>query len=231
MSQDPQQPDEHREASKRRLPQFRISTLLMAVALCALAFGWWKDRSNLQKQLDERDSRAVMDALAIAESFKQHQWRISDHLSSDTATVERALGHHLKNPAGDFQSSSGWGETYQLRKPSPDTFRQVIALLENDDDAIRHNAAKALALYGEGYYAAPLYGDDRDNCDTMIKEAVPKLLPLLDDSDADIRATAALALGQLASHDDAAPTLIGAFKREDNSTARLYMSWAIQRLF
>jgi hypothetical protein len=217
------------DLSKRRLVQFRLSTGLLTITICALALGWWKDRSDLTRQLSNRT--AIDHALAMANGFKQHQWRVSDHLGQDTNSVEQELRGYVNDPSGEMGSSRGIGGEIRLRRPSTETFRRVIALLDHGNAVVRYRAAKALALYGEALHSRPWSRQELDTYEPMTRQAVSMLLPLLSDSSAEIRGVAALALGELAAPAEGMPALINAFQHEDESTAKLYMSWAIRKLF
>ncbi len=208
--------------------QFRLSTLVALVSLVAVGFGWWKDRTQLVAQLKEKEPslNAVLEALSFAESHKRQQWSVSDQVGAGTDTVELELSPLLRNPSGNIQSG-----TYNLRMPTPATSRQVISLLIDDSAKTRARAAEALALYGQAFYTESLYGDDQLHRDLMIREAVPWLLPLLDDGNAEVRGMTALALGQFATRDEVGPALVRAFKWETDGEAQLYLAWAIQRLF
>lgn len=205
---------------RRRWFQVSLRTLFAVLGVAAVGFGWWK------RQIE--DERFLTAALTFAEDLKQHQWRASDHLDCDTNTVEQWL--HLTILGGDLVVSKGWGENHKLRRPTKETFREVVALLKDEHFAVRCNAAKTLALYGEAFSAATLNTEEIERRDLMSQEAFPLLLPLLADSNAEVRQAAALAVGQLSMHQTAIPTLVASLKREDDNTARVYILWAIQRV-
>jgi hypothetical protein len=72
--------------------RFRLSTLLWLTALIAMGFAWWKDRSELQERQQERIyDRDTKHALEVAYYWKQHMWRLTDHVPGDTAVVETEL--------------------------------------------------------------------------------------------------------------------------------------------
>src|SRR5262249_7183586 len=56
----------------RRLVQFRMSTLLLLVTLCAVALAWWRDRRDLHRRLHDteqklRDAELFREAMVLGE--------------------------------------------------------------------------------------------------------------------------------------------------------------------
>ena len=51
--------------SRRRF-QFRLSTIMLLIAIAAIAVGWWTDHARLVQQLRARDTEIRVFARAIA---------------------------------------------------------------------------------------------------------------------------------------------------------------------
>ena len=144
--------------------------------------------------------------------------------------LEPQLG--LNGMAGETLKSTGWSvET--LRKPDAETTDLAIERLTSGSRDTQLKVLKLLALYAEAFNVERKYAyqklenDEQHFCDTVPKN----LYKLLTDSDAEMRAHAALAIGFTCRNRETIDKLTFAFKNETDETATLYMAWAIARQF
>ena len=211
--------------------QFRLSTVFLVMAITSLSIAWWLDHTRLQKQLDGRDATAILDALQLAGANKHYQWSPSVYLNTDTSTIESDIRLHLPNPTGDSVTSKmGWS-TAKLRRPTTETTDAVLVLLQHEDTSVRLKALQLIALYSEAFMSLPAY-DDTLAARTHFRNSVsPRLFELLTVSDSNIRAHAALAIGYSSPWRTSIDNLAVAYKRETDSTAKLYIAWSMAKQF
>lgn len=118
-----------------------------------------------------------------------------------------------------------------LRRPSEGTTDAVIDLLQDDEVNVRILALQLVALYSEGFASAPTYGE-AESAKTHFRRSIsPHVLEMLSDSNAKIRAYAALAIGLTAIDTSAVEKLTLAYKNEIDAKAKSYMAWAIAKQF
>ena len=174
--------------------RYRITTMLLLVAIVGLALAWWVDHRRLRKQLDYHDSEALLDALDLAVVDKFGQKSPSYYFDKETKELEAILG--LANPSGDRLQSKGWS-VESLRKPSTDTTDAVLNFLDSEDIEKQLVALKLLALYSESFTVEQKYAFQKlePEHDYFCANVTPKLRPLLTHNDHRIRGHAALALG------------------------------------
>ena len=152
------------------------------------------------------------------------------HIDETMSELEELLG--MAGAEGESLQSVGWSvET--LRIPSPETADLAIEKLQSDSRIIRLNALKLLALYSEAFNVEQKYAFQKlDQAEQYFCDNVPaSLRELLSDSDDEIRAHAALAIGFTCKERETIDRLTFAFKNESDDTAKIYMAWAIARQF
>gem|GEM_PF-4469378 len=210
--------------------RYRITILLLIVAILAMGLGWLADRSEFQLKLDHHDSNALLDALDMAVVGKYGQHTPTTYIDETMSDLESLLS--LTEADGESLKSTGWSvET--LRKPSAKTTDLAIEKLKSDSRDDRLNALKLLALYSEAFNVEQKYAFQQlEPAEQHFCDNVPtNLRGYLADLDAEIRAHAALAVGFTCRERETIDKLTFAFKNETDGTAKMYMAWAIARQF
>src|SRR5262245_52891543 len=87
----------------RRFFRFRVSTLLIAIACCAVAFAWWKDRQ------DSRRSQAAIEDRLQWQIRAAELWREACregaqlHAAESLAAVEQPSRDRTRKLADEFE--------------------------------------------------------------------------------------------------------------------------------
>lgn len=201
--------------------RFRLSSGLFLLAVICIALGWYVDRSSLARKLEANQH-------PITSYWEKHAyWSPSLHLNMDTDTLESNLADHVDAFSGELVESSQGMSQATLRQASPKTMDDIALLLDCTDQATRLAAARLSALYLEA-----VSGRSNTNQSSIEKRAYfqanfkDKIMALLQDNDPDLRAAAALIVGNLYFTREIEQVMMDAFDREDEQTVKLYLAWA-----
>src|SRR5437016_2715735 len=99
----------------RRFIQFRMSTLLLLVNLCAVALAWCQDHADLRRTLHEADGK-LRDANLLRDAIIEGQEVVTEELSKTNATSGAVYVRHQNRAEG----ASLPGLLDLLSDPTPD---------------------------------------------------------------------------------------------------------------
>ena len=201
--------------------RFRIGSIFILVAFIAICFGWYVDRIRLTAELASQRH-------PIADYWEKHSyWSPSLHLGTDTDSLESHLSEHIVEFSGGIvESSQGVGRS-KLRQASSETFDSVVQLIDSNSEPTKLAAVQLLSLYLQS-----VSGHCNTDQVSIGKRAYyhvairDDIEALLQDTNPDIRAAAALVAGNLYFTRKIERTMIKAFDRESEQTVKLYLSWA-----
>lgn len=208
----------------RRFIRFRIVTLLLLMLAASITAAWIVDRERLLARIEDENH-------PISYYFEKHSyWSPASYLDGDTDTYESELSGKLAFSGDKVRSSQGMGSP-TLRQPDIATLHQTIELLDSTDLPTRLSAARLLALYLQAVSGSGNL--DKDSVASRVQfQAVGlnRVRQLIRDSDPDIRAAAALILGNTL-YDRYTVTLIRqTFDEEQDQTVKLYLAWAYWKI-
>ncbi len=175
----------------RRFFQFRVTTLLLLVVVCAVALGWWKDHRDLMEKLRDADfmrQALVMGADQSARpemAFEMEMFMTWERLAG--AGAARRV-EPFKEMLTDTDPAALDDDRHPKYAPEPEAFPRLMELLDDPDPRTRARAASTLA-----------------SCGSSASEAVLPLAHALDDGDPSVRWNVLYAL--MAMRRSAAPAI------------------------
>jgi hypothetical protein len=195
--------------------RFGLRTLFAAICLVAVLLAWWRDRRNLMLQMElqelrlkhwEEERKAAGEILSRGAGFGFYGASRDFQLEREFPELEDYVKFVRTSP-----KSAEVEQTFSLLKWTgwkQDVIPAFLELLKSPTDEVRRRACVGL---GEISWDAERF--------------LPELVPLLDDSNADVQRAAVTALQR---HSPAVPSALPALRRHARSlTSRIAVEAAL----
>jgi hypothetical protein len=199
--------------SPRRAVQFGIQGLFVALLICAVLLGWWRDRRQLTQDLER--TKALLEALRHVE-----QAQSGPKPGMSVPGVFRPKPNKCATPEDFIKALRTMEDWYEFADETADPFVKtpiadaaipaLIELLSDPDQEIRKRALSTLGKMGR-----------------KSETIVPAVIPLLDDAHPNVRWHAAFTLS---SFGDDAKAAIPALWRQINDDDSPIAAFAAEML-
>lgn len=203
------------------IPRFRISTVFLLLVVGAIGLGWFVERRNLVRRIEEEN----LPIRQYGEKFAY--WSPSHYLGVDnTSRYESALGERVAFSGETVTSSQGIGQP-KLRQPDAVTLQSTISLLDDDDEETQLAAARLLALYLQASSGSDNLGVGSVTVRAQFQvHGLRRVRELLKSPDPNMRSAAALILGNTRYDSFTIQCLSDAFDNETDHGVKLHLAWA-----
>jgi HEAT repeat protein len=182
-------------AMKRILPRFTLGSLFLLVLVVAMGIGWWLDRSKLERELINAQTRLAANELLSKEreaaALDRGGLRSATFGGGFTGVNQTPPISPYSTPAEFIEALRSMRDYYEWQdravkfaatEVADDALPLLIKLLEDPDPKVRERTLLTLAYL-----------------DRHAEALVPVIVPLLDDNDQNVRWHAANALGNFGS--------------------------------